>query len=103
MDAHFADIRSLDSEKKLNKFKRMVTEMKNSGKGGRGLRAERERLIQRYRKMEQDIATFENNMGFFAKSKNADALVADLQRKIEIAKSEMIQIEEKIKVIDSQF
>lgn len=103
MDAHFADIRSLDSEKKLNKFKRMVTEMKNSGKGGRGLRAERERLIQRYRKMEQDIATFENNMGFFAKSKNADVLVADLQRKIEIAKSEMIQIEEKIKVIDSQF
>ncbi len=103
LDVHFADIRSLDSEKKLNKFKKMVADMKNSGKGGRGLRAEREKLIQRYRKMEQDIATFENNMGFFAKSKNADALVADLKKKIEIAKNEMIQIEEKIKVIDSQF
>ena len=103
MDVHFADIRSLDSEKKLNKFKKMVTEMKNSGKGGRGLKLEREKLVQKYRKMEQDIATFENNMGFFAKSKNADALISELQRKIEFTKNEMIQIEEKIKVIDSQF
>ena len=37
MDAHFADIRSLESEKKLNKFRRMVSEVKNSGKGEKGL------------------------------------------------------------------
>ncbi len=103
MDVHFADIRSLDSEKRLNKFKKMVTELKNSGKGTRGLKNEREKLVARYRKMEQDIATYENNMGFFAKSKSADALISDLQKKIDIAKSEMIQIEEKIKVIDNQF
>ncbi len=103
MDIHFADIRSLDSEKKLNKFKKMVMDMKNSGKGDRGLRMEREKLIQKFRKIEQDIATLENNMGFFAKSKNADALIADIQKKIEIAKSELAQIEEKIKVIDSQY
>ena len=103
MDVHFADIRSLDSEKKLNKFKKMVADLKNSGKGTRGLKNEREKLVARYRKMEQDIATYENNMGFFAKSKNADALISDLQKKIDIAKSEMIQIEEKIKVIDNQF
>ncbi len=81
----------------------MVLDMKNSGKGDRGLRMEREKLILKFRKMEQDIATLENNMGFFAKSKNADALIADIQRKIEIAKGELVQIEEKIKVIDSQF
>ncbi len=103
MDVHFADIRSLDSEKKLNKFRKMVTDLKNSGKGDRGLRNEREKLIQRFRKIEQDIATLENNMGFFAKSKGADALIAEVQKKIEIAKSELAQIEEKIKVIDSQF
>ena len=103
MDIHFADIRSLDSEKKLNKFKKMVADMKNSGKGDRGLRMEREKLILKFRKTEQDIATLENNMGFFAKSKNADALISDIQKKIEIAKSELVQIEEKIKVIDSQY
>lgn len=103
MDAHFADIRSLDSEKKLNKFRRMVIEVKNSGKGNRGLKFEREKLLLKYRKMEQDIATLENNMGFFAKSKNADSMINDLEKKIAIAREELARIEEKINIIDSQF
>lgn len=103
MDAHFADIRSLDSEKKLNKFKKMVMEVKNSSKGSRGLKAEREKLMNKYRKVEQDIATFENNIGFFSKSKGADALISDVRRKVAIAKEELIHIEEKIQIIDKQF
>ena len=103
MDAHFADIRSLESEKKLNKFRRMVVEMKNSGKGDRGLRFEREKLLLKYRKMEQDIATLENNIGFFAKSKNADSMINDLERKMAIAREELARIEEKINIIDTQF
>ena len=103
MDVHFADLRSLESEKKLNKFRRMVAEVKNSGKGEKGLKYEREKLILKYRKMEQDIATLENNMGFFARSKNADSMIADIQKKIGIAKDELLSIEEKIKIIDNQF
>ncbi len=103
MDMHFADIRSLDSEKKLNKFRRMVAEVKNSGKGERSLRLEREKLVLKYRKTEQDIATLENNMGFFAKSKNADSMILDIQKKIAVAKEELVRIEEKIKIIDNQF
>lgn len=103
MDAHFADIRSLDSEKKLNKFKKMVMEVKNSSKGSRGLKAEREKLMNKYRKIEQDIATLENNIGFFSKSKGADALISDVRRKVAIAKEELIHIEEKIQIIDKQF
>ncbi len=103
MDANFADIRSLESEKQLNKFRRMVTEVVNSGKGDRGLRFEREKLVLRYRKIEQDITTLENNMGFFAKSKNADSMIQDIRKKIVAAKDELLKIEEKIKIIDSQF
>jgi len=103
MDAHFADIRSLESEKKLNKFRRMVQEVKNSGKGDRGLRFEREKLVLKYRKMEQDIATLENNIGFFAKSRNADSMIVDLEKKIAVAREELSRIEEKINIIDSQF
>lgn len=103
MDLHFADIRSLEGEKKLNKFRRMVAEVKNSGKGDRGLRFEREKLVLKYRKMEQDIATLENNMGFFARTKNADSMIADVKKKINIAREELARIEEKIKIIDNQF
>ena len=103
MDAHFADIRSLESEKKLNKFRRMVSEVKNSGKGEKGLKFEREKLVLKYRKLEQDIATLENNMGFFARSKNADSMISDICKKIEAAKEELGRIEEKIRIIDNQF
>lgn len=103
MDAHFADIRSLESEKKLNKFRRMVSEVKNSGKGEKGLKFEREKLVLKYRKMEQDIATLENNMGFFARSKNADSMISDIMKKIDIAREELGRIEEKIRIIDNQF
>lgn len=103
MDLHFADIRSLEGEKKLNKFRRMVAEVKNSGKGGRGLKFEREKLLLKYRKMEQDIATLENNMGFFARTKNADSMIADVKKKIAIAREELARIEEKIRIIDNQF
>ena len=77
--------------------------MKNSGKGERGLKFEREKLVLKYKKMEQDIATLENNMGFFARSKNADSMIADIQKKIALAKEELARIEEKIKIIDNQF
>ena len=103
MDSHFADIRSLETEKQLMKFRRMVTEVKNTGKGDRGLKFEREKLLQKYRKVEQDIATLENNMGFFAKSKNADSMLQDIRKKIAAAKDELLKIEEKISIIDSQF
>jgi cell fate (sporulation/competence/biofilm development) regulator YlbF (YheA/YmcA/DUF963 family) len=81
----------------------MVTEVMNSGKGDRGLKFEREKLVLKYRKIEQDIATLENNMGFFAKSKNADSMIQDIRKKIVAAKDELLKIEEKIKIIDSQF
>lgn len=103
MDAHFADIRSLESEKKLNKFKKRIIEVKNSTKSSRGLKAEREKLMLKYRKIEQDIATLENNIGFFSKSKGADALIADVKRKVAVAREELIHIEEKIEIIDKQF
>ncbi len=103
MDAHFADIRSMEGEKKLNKFRKMVAEVKNSGKGERGLKFEREKLVLKYRKMEQDIATLENNMGFISKSKNADSMILEIQKKISVAKEELGRIEEKIRIIDNQF
>jgi hypothetical protein len=103
MNSHFGEIRNMASEKKYNKFKKRVNDMKNSVKGDRVLKFERDKLLQKYKRMESDIATLENNMGFFAKSKNAEALIADIEKKIATSKEELAQLEEKIKVIDKQF
>ena len=54
------------------------------------------------RQLEQEIALLENNIGFFAKSKNAEALVAEVRSKIDRAREEMAATIEKVKLIDRQ-
>ena len=73
-----------------------------AGKAERAVRSERDRLVQKFMKKEQEIATWENNMGFFAASKNADALLEELHKKIDIAKQELAKLEEEIKEFDRQ-
>lgn len=65
-------------------------------------RQERERLLQKFRKLESEIATYENNIGFFASSKKAESLVREFQKKIDAAKSELAELEEKIHNLDAQ-
>ena len=65
------------------------------------VRSEREKLVQEYLQKEQEIATWSNNMGFFAKSKNADALLADMDKKIEAAKEELAALEARIKEFET--
>lgn len=102
IDQKFAEYKSVENEGRLNNYKKYIKDLKSTGKGDKGIRVERDKLVQRFRKMEADIAVWENNMGFFAKSKNADALIGELEKKIEVAKQELAQLEDKIKLIDKQ-
>ena len=52
--------------------------------------------------MEADIALLENNIGFFAHSKGAEALIADVQEKIARTKREMADTIEKVKLLDRE-
>ena len=54
------------------------------------------------RQLEQEIGLLENNIGFFAKSKNAESLIADVKAKIERAREDMAAAIEKVKLIDRQ-
>ena len=71
-------------------------------KADRAIRTERDRLVQKFMKKEQEIATWENNMGFFSQSKNAQALLEELNKKIDIARQELAELEEKIKEFDRE-
>ena len=70
--------------------------------GGKGLRNERETLYNRVKQLEQEIQTLENNIGFFAKSKGAEAMIATVEEKIARAKRDMADAIERVKLIDSQ-
>ena len=87
----------------MGRIRRLISDAKNPGKSDRGIRTEREKLLNKFRKLETDIATLENNMGFFAKSKNADKLIEDIKSKIAAGKEELKSLEQKIKMIDKEF
>ena len=103
LNLHFKDLRDPEEEKKMSRLKRLITDAKSSGKGDRGIRFEREKLLAKFHKVESDISTLENNMGFLAKSKNADLIKEDIKKKIAAGKEELKQLENKIKMIDKNF
>ncbi len=96
-------VQAMFKEALNSKFHGVSRSRRGGGKETNPLRTEREKLVQKFRKKESEIATYENNIGFFASSKNADALVKELSKKIEAAKAELAELEEKIKEIDNQF
>ena len=58
--------------------------------------SEKDRLVQEYNKLQQDIVTYENNIGFFSASKNSEPLIKQMQERIEAAKVELKELEAKI-------
>ncbi|WP_423775850.1 DUF349 domain-containing protein [Alistipes timonensis] len=100
VDELFNTLRGSERDRSMGRFREKVSSLKASG--DRRLRTERERLYNKVRQLEQEIALLENNIGFFAKSKNAEALVADVRAKIDRAREEMAAAVEKVKLIDKQ-
>ena len=100
VDELFNTLRGSERDRSMGRFREKVSSFKASG--DRRLRSERERLYNKVRQLEQEIGLLENNIGFFAKSKNTEALVADVRAKIERAREEMASTIEKVKLIDKQ-
>ena len=100
VDELFNVLRGSERDRSMGRFREKISSMK--GAGDRRLRSERERLYNKVRQLEQEIALLENNIGFFAKSKNAEALVAEVRAKIERAREEMAATVEKVRLIDRQ-
>lgn len=99
IDRLFATLRNGDRERGAERFRNKISTMKNNG--GK-LRTERDRLYNKVKQLEADIATLENNIGFFARSKGAEALIRDVENKIARAKQEMADTIEKIQLIDKE-
>lgn len=69
-------------------------------KGQRAPLSEKDRLVQKYNSLQQDIDTYENNIGFFAASKNAETLIAQMQERIDAAKKELKDLEARIRTLE---
>ncbi|MFI3330800.1 MAG: DUF349 domain-containing protein [Rikenellaceae bacterium] len=101
VDRLFSELRGNEHSRQIERFKDKVQSLKG-GSGEKKLRFERERLYNKVKQMEADIALLENNIGFFSKSKNAESMISDVKAKIEKTRRDMQAIIEKINLIDNQ-
>ncbi len=62
---------------------------------------EREKLVSKIRQLETDVNTWENNIGFIAKSNKSQGLIRELTSQIEKTKQRLALLKEKLKAIDS--
>lgn len=88
-----------DNRGRAAKFEAAINETTDQNK----LARERERLLRAYENRKNELATYENNLGFFnAKSKSGNSMLRELQGKIQHLKNDIADLEKKIELIDSR-
>jgi hypothetical protein len=100
INKQFDKLRVEDKDRSLMRFKSKMSDLKTSNKGHNKMFFERDKYITKLRQLESDLVTLKNNVGFFANSKNAEALILDVERKIARNEEQITYLKEKIRVID---
>ena len=99
VDKQFETLNVDASNRRIESFRTNLKDM--TTKGENKLYREREKLVRAYEHLKSEIATYENNIGFFStNSKKGGGLVKEMERKIESLKDESKLIEQKINMID---
>ncbi|MCL2167512.1 MAG: DUF349 domain-containing protein [Lentimicrobiaceae bacterium] len=102
VNKRFQDLKMTMEDVKRSNFKSKIDTILNNPNANIILDKERRFLTNKLQQLKDDIALWENNLGFFANSKNADLLRAEFTKKIEAAKIEVKELEYKIKVMVHQ-
>ena len=100
INKEFDKLKIGDEDKSILKYKTKLDNLKANPKASRKVRNERDKFFTKIKQLEGDIVLWENNIGFFAKSTNADTMIREVEEKIDSAKKLIKTLEEKVKMID---
>ena len=95
----FENLKISTSEIRRTQYNHRIEEIMSGSDAKNILDKERRNLTTKLQALKDDVNLWENNLGFFAKSKNADILKQDFLKKIDKAKAEIKDLEEKIKLL----
>lgn len=102
LDDKYSSLKLEGKEKEETLFVANIESMKSSPNSSRQFDDLRFNLRKDIDKLQKEITLLENNLGFFANSKGADALKKDVEKKIERAREEMKDIRSKLKLIPNE-
>lgn len=93
----------LDIRETRSRMESFEADIEAAGGDSARLSRERDRLLRAYEQRKQELATYENNLGFFSsKSKSGDSMLKEMERKIQRIKSDIEELARKIAIIDSK-
>jgi len=101
LNKQFDKLKLVDEDKNILRYRSKVDSAKSNPRAARKVRNEREKFYSKIKQLENDIVLWENNIGFFAKSTNADNMIREVEEKIAEAKKNIKILEEKVKLIDN--
>lgn len=96
INGHFDALKISQNEKTKLNFQNKIDTLKSGREGDKALRKEQFQIQTRITHLKNDMLLWENNMGFFAQSKNADLLKKEIEQKIEKARNEIEQLNQKL-------
>lgn len=100
INARFDHLNMDEANKAVQKFRNKLENWKNEGQFDDRITQERNKIIGKLKQLESDIILWENNIGFFAKSKSSEALIRDFHNKIESGKQNIKMLNEKLDLIE---
>lgn len=101
LDKRFAELKLSSEDVRRSSFKSRIDNIMNNPNANRLLDKEKKFLTTKLQQLKDDINLWENNLGFFANSKNADLLKQEFTKKVENAKKEVKELEYKIKMMNA--
>lgn len=101
LDKRFAELKISASDMKHNRYQSRIDNILNNPNADKLIDKEKNFLKNKLTQLKEDIVLWENNLGFFSNSKNADLITAEFRKKIESAKEEVKELEYKIRMMNN--
>jgi hypothetical protein len=102
LDAKYSDLKLEGNERASLLFSAKLDVMNASPERTKLYQKERAEIKRQMDSLSNEALQYETNLGFFAKSKGADALKKEVESKIEKIKQEILQLRGKLKLIPNE-
>ncbi|MCR4681528.1 MAG: DUF349 domain-containing protein [Bacteroidales bacterium] len=101
LDQRFAELKISADDMRHNRFRNKIDNILNNPNADKMIDKEKNFLKNKLAKLREDIVLWENNLGFFSNSKNAEIITAEFRKKIDAAKEEIKDLEYKIRMMNN--
>jgi hypothetical protein len=102
IDKQFTRLKAENADTRRQLFRAQVSNIKQQPGGKDKLFHQRQGLQEKIRKIQAEIQTWENNIGFLGRSKAADELKLEINKKIDKAKHEIAGLNDQLKILKEE-